>query len=75
MNPKYYKNYMICEVKNLICKVCNVVMKSGTSYEHKNGQNSSRRYDECPKCHFVKYNNNPNFQELLVNEYQKRRNK
>lgn len=59
----------------MICRTCNVVMKSGTSYDHKNGKSSSKRYDECPKCHFKKYNNSTNFQELLVEEYQKRENK
>ncbi len=52
---------MIYEVIKLNCRICNMVMKSGTCYEHKNGYNNSRRYDECPKCHFRKYNSDPNF--------------
>lgn len=41
-------------------------MTSGTSYEYKDKRNiSSRRYEECPKCHFRKYNNSPNSQEKL----------
>ena len=48
-----------------------VVMKSGTSYQHKNGRDTAKRYDECPKCHDQKYNNLPNFQDALVNAAQK----
>ena len=40
-------------------------MKSGTTYEQKNGSGSSKRYDECPKCHDKRYNKAPNFHELL----------
>ena len=50
----------------MLCKRCMVVMKSGTTYEHKNGQDSAKRYDECPKCHDKKYNNTLNFQESLI---------
>lgn len=50
----------------MLCKYCRVVMKTGTSYQHKNGRDTAKRYDECPKCHDKKYNNSPNFQELLV---------
>lgn len=34
-------------------------MVSGTSYE----KGYSKRYDECPRCHFRKYNKNFNSQE------------
>lgn len=50
-------------------------MATGTTYEHKNGKHSAKRYDECPKCHYKKYNNSPNFQDVLVNAAQKSRNK
>lgn len=50
----------------MLCKKCKVPMKSGTSYERKNKRSiSSRRYDECPICHFRKYNNSLNLQEKL----------
>ena len=55
----------------MICGRCMVVMKSGTTYEHKNGQDTAKRYDKCPKCHDKKYNNVPNFQESLVKVAQK----
>lgn len=50
----------------MICKICNIPMKSGTIYEKTNKRGISRRYDECPKCHFRKYNNVSNSQETLV---------
>lgn len=59
----------------MICGRCMVVMKSGTSYEHKNGQDTAKRYDECPKCHDKRYNNAPNFQESLVRATQKHNGK
>lgn len=49
----------------MLCNRCRVVMKSGTTYEQKNGSGSSKRYDECPKCHDKRYNKVPNFHELL----------
>lgn len=55
----------------MICRVCNVVMKSGTSYEQKNGQNTRKRYDECPKCHYRKYDKDFAFHELLLREERK----
>ena len=55
----------------MICKRCLIVMKPGTTYEHKNGKNTARRYDECPKCYDKRYNNYPNFQEILVKVVQK----
>lgn len=50
----------------MICKICNIFMKSGTHYEIKNGKKIARRYDECPRCHFCQYNNRNNTQEKLV---------
>ena len=52
-----------------------VPMGTGTTYEHKNGRNTAKRYDECPKCHDKKYNNSSNFQESLEIEAQKHKNK
>lgn len=59
----------------MLCNRCMVVMKSGTSYQHKNGRDTAKRYDECPKCHDKKYNNSPNFQDMLVNASQKHSSK
>lgn len=49
------------------CRDCNVVMKTGTSYQQKKNDRDKgwRRYNECPICHTKLYNNYPNFQELL----------
>ena len=55
----------------MLCDRCRVVMKSGTSYEQRQGKGSARRYDMCPKCHNKKYNNLPNFQEILVDAIRK----
>lgn len=55
----------------MLCKVCNIQMISGTSYEEKNGKKVAKRYDECPKCYFRKYNNGKNLQE---NKNEKRSN-
>lgn len=55
----------------MICGRCMVVMKSGTTYEHKNDQDTAKRYNECPKCHEKRYNSAPNFQESLVKAAQK----
>jgi len=43
----------------MICKTCKMYMVSGTSYR----MDISKRYDECPKCHFRKYNKTDNKQE------------
>ena len=53
------------------------VMGTGTSYEQKGGQDkpSHRRYYECKICHDRVYTNAPNFQEILVRESDKSRNK
>lgn len=54
----------------MVCKECNIQMISGTTYEC-NGRNiSNRRFDECPKCHFRKYNNGINLQ--LIKKRSKR---
>lgn len=49
----------------MLCDRCRVVMKSGTTYEQRNGRGSSRRYDECPMCHEKRYNKASNFHEVL----------
>lgn len=40
-------------------------MKPGTTYEVKDKRGISRRFDECPKCCFRKYNNGINSQEPM----------
>lgn len=55
----------------MICRICKVPMVSGTTYEHRNGRDTAKRYDECPNCHDKKYNNSPNFQETLHNKMKK----
>ena len=45
-------------------------MKEGTTYEQGNKGVISRRFNECPKCYFRKYNNSPNTQEKYF-EYKK----
>lgn len=55
----------------MFCNRCRVVMKSGTTYEQRNGRDSAKRFDECPKCHNKKYNNSLIFQELLTKAAQK----
>ena len=54
-----------------------VVMGTGTRYEQRKGQDrpSHKRYFECRKCHDRVYANAPNFQELLVKESEKSRNR
>lgn len=49
----------------MLCRKCNIQMFSGTSYEDVNGKKIAKRYDECPKCHFRKYNNGKNRQEKV----------
>ena len=46
---------------------------SGTSYESKKNKEDKgyQRYDECPGCHYRKYNNGLNFQEVMNREVQK----
>lgn len=59
----------------MLCRDCNVVMKTGTSYQQKkNGKDKGwKRYNECPKCHTKLYNNSPNFQEILEHTMEKSR--
>lgn len=57
----------------MLCKKCNIPMKSGTTYERKDKRGISKRYDECPKCHFRKYNSAANSQETLVEVIEKSR--
>ncbi len=60
------------------CRKCKVVMGIlGTSYHRKeNGSNKGyKRYHECPSCHYRKYNNGMNFQEVINREIQKNRRK
>lgn len=61
----------------MLCKRCMVVMETGTRYEQKKGQDrpSHRRYFECGKCYDKIYTKAPNFQEMLIKESEKRRNK
>lgn len=40
-------------------------MVTGTRYEANNGRNMSKRYNECPKCHFRKYSSSKNGQEKI----------
>lgn len=54
----------------MLCNRCLIMMKPGTSYQHKNGKVISKKYDECPKCHDRKYINS-----LIVNELLENRNK
>ena len=52
-------------------------MGMGTRYEQKKGmdQPSHKRYYECKKCRDRVYTSSPNFQEVLVKETEKSRNK
>lgn len=61
----------------MLCNRCMTVMGTGTRYEQRKGQDrpSHKRYFECRKCHDRVYANAPNFQELLVKESEKSRNK
>ena len=44
-------------------------MVTGTHYEVNNGRRTSKRYNECPKCHFRKYSSsNKNGQEKYKQE-------
>ena len=61
----------------MLCKRCMTVMKTGTTYEQRKGQNkpSYKRFHECKKCHDKVYTNELNFQEILLKESEKSRNK
>lgn len=58
----------------MLCKKCKIVMKPGTAYERKDGKCASRRFDECPVCHYRKYNNSLNPQENTTHAVNKYRN-
>ena len=50
------------------CKNCNLMLSvTGTSYNKKENNNDKgyKRYNECPKCHYKKFNNGLNFQEIM----------
>ena len=52
------------------------VMGTGTTYEQKkDGKSSYKRFHECKKCHDKVYTNEANFQDLLVKESEKSRNR
>ena len=55
----------------MLCERCMVIMKTGTSYKRDGKKYSAKRYEICPSCHSQKYNNSPNFQELLAQEFSK----
>lgn len=50
---------------------------SGTVYRQKenNSDKGYRRYDECPSCHYRKYYNGLNFQEVMNKEIHKNRSR
>lgn len=58
----------------MLCRKCNIVMSiSGTSYEPKKNKDDKGywSFDECPSCHYRRYNNGLNFQEIMNKEIQK----
>lgn len=55
----------------MICSRCGVIMKSGTRYEQREGRKSSKKFDECPKCHEKKFGNQITFFEELKSEQSK----
>lgn len=60
------------------CRKCNVIMSIlGSLYEPKKNKNDKgyRRYEECPSCHYRKYNNGLNFQEVMNKEIQKNKSR
>ncbi|GFI31329.1 hypothetical protein IMSAGC013_02723 [Lachnospiraceae bacterium] len=62
----------------MLCRRCNVVMSiSGTLYESKRSKDDKgyRRYNECPSCHYKKFINGLNFQEVMNKEIQKNRSR
>lgn len=61
----------------MLCKRCMTVMGTGTRYEQNKEQNrpSHRRYYECKNCHDKVYSKEPNFQEMLLKESDKSRNR
>lgn len=62
----------------MICKNCKVVMGiTGTTYQKKRNKHDKgyRRFNKCPKCGDMAYNNSPNFQETLFAEIRKSKNR
>lgn len=62
----------------MLCKKCNIIMSiSGTLYRPKENRDDKgyQRYDKCPSCHYRKYYNGLNFQEVMNKEIQKNRSK
>lgn len=52
-----------------------IVMRTGTTYEKKNGEGlSARRFYECKKCHDKIFTKEPNFQEYINRASKKQRN-
>ena len=51
----------------MFCKICNVLMNSGTEYKKKKDDNDKgyKRYNQCPRCHTKIYNKSPNFQDVM----------
>ncbi len=59
----------------MLCKRCMIVMRTGTTYEKKNGEGlSARRFYECKKCHDKIFTKEPNFQEYINRASKKQRN-
>lgn len=52
----------------MLCKTCNIIMRTGISFEQKKGKNLSKYYFECPKCHNKIYTYNANFQDEKKNK-------
>lgn len=76
MDNRAYEPRVLKELFNLwgemmICERCNVMMKSGTRYENREGKNNRKRFDECPVCHDRKYNKVADFQDFVVKESNK----
>lgn len=61
----------------MVCRICNVLMDSGTEYSKKKNEHDKgyKRYNKCPKCHSVIYNDSPNFQEVIRNQMEKNKNR
>lgn len=60
------------------CKNCNVVMSiTGTTYQQKknNHDKGYKRFNKCPKCGDIVYNNSLNFQETLYTEIRRSKNR
>lgn len=55
----------------MLCKRCNMKMKSGTRYE-KRGGIKSNKYNECPRCHERKYINRLDFKRIFDEDFTKK---